>query len=52
MADRFNAYKTAIEAGWMDVNEVRAREALPPLIATPQPEPQEQPQGQETQNEA
>ena len=40
MADRFNAYKTAIEAGWMDVNEVRAREALPPLIPAPQPEPQ------------
>ena len=38
MSDRFNAYKTAIEAGWMDVNEVRAREALPPLIAAPQPE--------------
>ena len=36
MADRFNAYKTAIDAGWMDVNEVRAREALPPLIAAPQ----------------
>ena len=48
MADRFNAYRTAIEAGWMDVNEVRAREALPPLIPAPQPEPQTQ----EAQNEA
>lgn len=38
MADRFNAYKTAIEAGWMDVNEIRAREALPPLITAPQPQ--------------
>ena len=25
-------------AGWMDVNEIRAREALPPKIAAPQPE--------------
>ncbi|PWG65029.1 phage portal protein [Bifidobacterium callitrichidarum] len=31
MADRFNAYKTALDAGWMQINEVRAREALPPL---------------------
>lgn len=37
MADRFNAYKTAIDAGWMDVNEVRAREALPPLTAIQEP---------------
>ncbi|KFI52625.1 phage portal protein [Bifidobacterium biavatii] len=33
MADRFNAYQTAIASGWMTVNEVRAREALPPLDA-------------------
>ena len=38
MSDRFNAYKTALESGWMEVNEVRAREALPPLVNAPQPE--------------
>lgn len=38
MSDRFNAYKTALESGWMEINEVRAREALPPLINAPQPE--------------
>lgn len=35
MTDRFNAYQTAIAAGWMTVDEVRAREALPPLVAMP-----------------
>ena len=30
-SDRYNAYKTAIEAGWLTVDEVRAREGLPAL---------------------
>ena len=38
MADRFNAYKTALDSQWMTVNEVRAREALPPLIPAPEPQ--------------
>jgi phage portal protein BeeE len=28
---RYNAYKTALDAGWMTVDEVRALEDLPPL---------------------
>ena len=38
MADRFNAYKTALDSQWMTVNEVRAREALPPLVPAPEPQ--------------
>ena len=38
MSDRYAAYASALGAGWMDVNEIRAREALPPKIAAPQPE--------------
>ena len=38
MSDRYAAYASALDAGWMDVNEIRAREALPPKIAAPQPE--------------
>ena len=38
MYDRYAAYASALGAGWMDVNEIRAREALPPKIAAPQPE--------------
>ena len=38
MSDRYDAYASALGAGWMDVNEIRAREALPPRIAAPQPE--------------
>ncbi|KXS28327.1 MAG: phage portal protein [Bifidobacterium bifidum] len=38
MSDRYDAYASALGAGWMDVNEIRAREALPPKIAAPQPE--------------
>lgn len=35
MADRFAAYQTALGSGWMTVNEVRAKEALPPLVSEP-----------------
>lgn len=31
MADRYNAYKTAIGSGWLTVDDVRDREGLPPL---------------------
>ena len=31
MADRYNAYKTAIGSGWLTVDDVREREGLPPL---------------------
>lgn len=31
MSDRFNAYKTAIGAGFYTLNEVRAKEGLPAL---------------------
>ena len=31
MSDRFNAYKTAIDAGFYTLNEVRAKEGLPAL---------------------
>mgnify|MGYP002228372942 CR=1 FL=1 len=30
MADRYNAYKTAIGSGWLTVDDVRDREGLPP----------------------
>ena len=41
MSDRFNAYSTALQSGWLEINEVRAKEALPPLIQAPQPQEQE-----------
>lgn len=31
ITDRYNSYKTAIECGWMTVDEVRRAENLPPL---------------------
>ena len=31
MADRYNAYETAIGSGWLTVDDVREREGLPPL---------------------
>ncbi len=31
MSDRFSAWATAIAAGWLTVDDVRAREGLPPL---------------------
>lgn len=31
ITDRYNSYKTAIECGWMTVDEVRQQENLPPL---------------------
>jgi HK97 family phage portal protein len=31
ITDRYNAYKTALECGWMTVDEVRHAENLPPL---------------------
>ena len=33
-ADRYQAYKTAIEAGFMTINEVRALEGMEPITAT------------------
>lgn len=41
MADRFNAYKLALESGWMLPNEVRAKEYMPPMIAASQPQDNE-----------
>ena len=41
MADRFSAYATALQSGWLEVNEVRAKEAMPPLMRAPQPQEQE-----------
>lgn len=35
MADRFNAYKTALDSKWLTVDDVREREGMPPL--TPEP---------------
>ncbi|MCI2148841.1 phage portal protein [Bifidobacterium crudilactis] len=35
MADRFNAYKTALDSKWLTINDVREREGMPPL--TPEP---------------
>jgi phage portal protein BeeE len=32
---RYNAYKTALDAGWLSVDEVRALEDLAPLPARP-----------------
>ena len=43
MADRYNAYKTAIGSGWLTVDDVREREGLPPL--TPEQAAQNQPIG-------
>lgn len=43
MADRYNAYKTAIGSGWLTVDDVREREGLPPL--TPEQAAQIQPIG-------
>lgn len=34
MSDRYNAYKTAIDAGFLTVNDIREKEGLPPLAAT------------------
>ncbi|WP_414627066.1 phage portal protein [Bifidobacterium crudilactis] len=35
MADRFNAYKTALDSKWLTIDDVREREGMPPL--TPEP---------------
>lgn len=37
-SDRYKAYKTAIDAGWLTVDEVRAREGLPSLKQERQPD--------------
>lgn len=37
-ATRYSAYKTAIDAGFMTVNEVREKEDMPPLMANTQEE--------------
>lgn len=43
MAARFGAYQTAIESGWMTINDVRKREGYEPL-------PADAPQTKETKN--
>jgi phage portal protein BeeE len=37
-SSRYAAYKTAIDSGFLTVNEVRALEDRPPLEMTPTPE--------------
>lgn len=35
MADRFNAYKTALDSKWLTIDDVREREGMPPLKSEP-----------------
>ncbi|MFT9396751.1 MAG: phage portal protein [Bifidobacterium psychraerophilum] len=35
MADRFNAYKTALDSKWLTIDDVREREGMPPLKPEP-----------------
>jgi phage portal protein BeeE len=37
LQDRYSAYKTGLEGGWITIEEVRALENLGPLGATPPP---------------
>jgi HK97 family phage portal protein len=36
---RNESYKLALDAGWMTVDEVRAKEGLPKLVKQPAPQP-------------
>lgn len=35
MSDRYSAYKTALDSGWLDKDEIRKREGLAPMASTP-----------------
>jgi phage portal protein BeeE len=42
--ERFAAYKLALDAGFLTVDEIRALEALPPLEQQPAQQPSENPE--------